>query len=552
MKIALTFFAFLFITNTYAQVFENFEPHHYSEPERLGTFNNELVFFSNYTGPTSTNNNIGIEPCITGGTVASSSYIKNICLTISCFFSSLTLAEWGQLNNQLYFPTAGPNGTEPYITDGSIQGTQLLKDINPSGDSNPKYFFTFNNKLFFQADNGTNGIELWVTDGTSTGTTMLKDINPSGSSEPHSFIVFQGKLYFTANDGTNGAEIWVTDGTSAGTNIHTNIFTNGSSNAWGYTEYNNELIFWATDGTTTEPQLWKTNGTAGNKTKLANTYPFPQIGHYNEKSFTLYNGKLYFQAKDTADGFEPWYTDGTAAGTGILKDIFPYNNNCNFPSRYIVYNNKLYMNVKNIYWNLYVSDGTEVGTVSFNSLDNGIKLSKSANSMTVYNNKLYFFGLDSSGGKGLYESYGLPSNTQIIKPAGAVDSLFNYTSGRIQKANGALYFGANYDAHGEILWKYSTPAVVSTKDITKEYSNIKISPNPASDNLHIEFLKRSSEKYNLIITDLLGKSIIKSTLQSGTTQSNIDVSNLVSGTYICNIYNNKGRIMERTKIVVLR
>jgi ELWxxDGT repeat protein len=42
----------------------------------------------------------------------------------------------------------------------------------------------FNGTLYFQVDDGTNGTELWKTDGTETGTTLVKDINPTGFSQP--------------------------------------------------------------------------------------------------------------------------------------------------------------------------------------------------------------------------------------------------------------------------------------------------------------------------------------------------------------------------------
>src|SRR5690554_1787662 len=61
---------------------------------------------------------------------------------------------------------------------------ELVKDINPTGDSNPYSLTELNGKLYFRANDGTNGYELWVTDGTSAGTQMIKDINPTGSSYP--------------------------------------------------------------------------------------------------------------------------------------------------------------------------------------------------------------------------------------------------------------------------------------------------------------------------------------------------------------------------------
>lgn len=102
-----------------------------------------------------------------------------------------------------------------------MAGTTLLKDINSGANSSYPYGFTeFNGKLYFRADDGTNGSELWVTDGTVVGTSLFKDINPGvGSSSPYGFTEFNGKLYFKADDGANGYELWVTDGTVAGTTL---------------------------------------------------------------------------------------------------------------------------------------------------------------------------------------------------------------------------------------------------------------------------------------------------------------------------------------------
>jgi ELWxxDGT repeat protein len=36
-----------------------------------------------------------------------------------------------------------------------------------------------------------------------------------------------------------------------------------------------------------------------------------------------YNGTLFFSAKDQTDGTELWKSDGTAAGTVMVKDIYP-------------------------------------------------------------------------------------------------------------------------------------------------------------------------------------------------------------------------------------
>ena len=52
-------------------------------------------------------------------------------------------------------------------------------------------------RLYFTATDGVAGFEMWVTDGTEAGTTMVKDLNPSGYSNPRNFVNANGTLYFT-------------------------------------------------------------------------------------------------------------------------------------------------------------------------------------------------------------------------------------------------------------------------------------------------------------------------------------------------------------------
>src|SRR5690554_7569292 len=69
----------------------------------------------------------------------------------------------------------------------NAQTFEMVKDIHPTGGSNPNYFTELNGKLYFQANNGTDGMELWVTDGTESGTQMVKNISLSGGSHPRYF-----------------------------------------------------------------------------------------------------------------------------------------------------------------------------------------------------------------------------------------------------------------------------------------------------------------------------------------------------------------------------
>lgn len=84
---------------------------------------------------------------------------------------------------------------------------------------------TVDGEAFFFASDPVSGSEPWVSDGTSEGTRLLKDIMPGpGNSSPtplfeHAFVAFNGLVYFAANDGVSGLELWRTDGTEAGTEL---------------------------------------------------------------------------------------------------------------------------------------------------------------------------------------------------------------------------------------------------------------------------------------------------------------------------------------------
>src|SRR6266568_4804899 len=179
----------------------------------------------------------------------------------------------------------GGRGIELWKTDGTANGTSLVKDINlgagnsfPGGSGLfPSEFVFFNGAWFFSADDGT-GPELWKSDGTPGGSTVrVKDIRSGAGSSPRGFTVFNNFLYFSADDGVSGRELWKTDGTEANTvlvkDIAPGVGTVGgisgplSSSPSDFTVFNNALYFSADDGVTGR-ELWKTDGTEANTVRV--------------------------------------------------------------------------------------------------------------------------------------------------------------------------------------------------------------------------------------------------------------------------------------------
>ncbi len=191
---------------------------------------------------------------------------------------------------------------------------------------------------YFQADDGTNGYELWTSDGTKNGTKMLKDIHPEGSSYPSFFTVLEGKIYFTADDGSRGFELWCHDPATAQTYRAADINAGsvGSVPLW-LTPMNGKLYFSANDGADNRELFTYDPVTlafqpVGEINPGGSSYP-GYISMRNQPggnmseyatSMAVLNGELYFPAAANGSTFELWKTDGTTitkvttAGIGTL------------------------------------------------------------------------------------------------------------------------------------------------------------------------------------------------------------------------------------------
>jgi len=136
------------------------------------------------------------------------------------------------INGALYFTANdGKHGRELWVSDGTTEGTRMVKDIvhglrsafpatlptllSPSIDvpSLSPMFTAYNEEVYFV---GGYDRELWKTDGTADGTTLVKNINPIGSARIENLRVENDLLYFDADD-RFGMRTWSSDGTEAGT-----------------------------------------------------------------------------------------------------------------------------------------------------------------------------------------------------------------------------------------------------------------------------------------------------------------------------------------------
>jgi ELWxxDGT repeat protein len=431
-----------------------------SYPTDFTVLNNKLYFFA----IDEINDN---ELWVSDGTESGTQLVKDINPSGSSSggFRSLP-SDLTVFNNKLYFnANDGISGNELWVSDGTESGTQLLKNIrpgNPADGSNAFEFTELNNKLYFEANDGVNGRELWVTDGTESGTQLIKDISPGTRSSYISDVVkLSNKLYFSADDEINGDELWVSDGTESGTQLVKNIQPN-SENVYGsrpddLTVINDKLFFTANDGVNGK-ELWVSDGTESGTQLVKNIQPNSDSGYdgSNPDNLTVFNNKLYFTADNGVNGQELWVSDGTENGTQLVADInssgqaFPGNFD-----RFAVLNEKLYFTADNGIngSELWVTDGTESGTQLLKDLNLGSE-SSFASDFTVFNNKLYFNADDGVNGIELWVTDGTTAGTQLV------DDIEPGSSGSFPRdlivVGNELLFTADTETTGRELFKLTT------------------------------------------------------------------------------------------------
>lgn len=441
-------------------------------------------------------------------------------------------------NNQLYFfADNGIDGRELWTSDGTLAGTMMVADLAVGGGSSNSGFINFivyNGELYFDANNlGTStGKELFKTNGTSSGTLLLSDINPISSSDPSQLYVFNSKLYFSADDGTNGRELWFTNGTSASMAFDLNL--SGSSTPTYLMEYNGELYFSAASSTLFE--LYKTDGSS--TTQLT----FTALPGNGPQNMIVANNKLIFQYGTSTSGIELWSSDGTVGGTGILKDINPGTAD-SYPlyDRY-VFNNVLYFSADDGTngTELWKSDGTSSGTTMLKNI-NPVTYSNPGK-FIEYNGSLFFIADEGGHGYELWKSNGTSAGTIKVTPP-AFDVLSNPLSSGIPMvvANNILFFNGYYDTRGRELFKYSEPITSGLEET--EINHMLIYPQPASENIDIEFNLANENCLVLSICSLTGEEVFKTGSINGQQGYNhislTDMGTIAPGMYILSIFDYK-------------
>lgn len=278
------------------------------------------------------------------GTFAGTAMVRDIAVPGGALVSSLTRAR----DRLYFFANDGTHGQELWTSDGTAGGTIMPRDVNPvvrqGGYATGRWLTAAKRSVYFAANDQVHGIELWTSDGTTDGTRLVKDISSAGGSRPTNLVFAQATLYFVANQD----ELWRTDGTELGT-VMIHKF---ASPIGGLVKANGIIFFrlgtqlWKTDGTPDGTmmvkeigsggpmvnvqgtlfltnadaehgaELWKSDGTPEGTVLVRDIHP---TGSSAPACLTALKGKLFFDAEDGTHGSQLWQSDGSPEGTFMVS-----------------------------------------------------------------------------------------------------------------------------------------------------------------------------------------------------------------------------------------
>jgi ELWxxDGT repeat protein len=274
------------------------------------------------------------------------------------------------------------------------------------------------------------------------------DLGVSGASLLDSFAT-GNVLYFKGTSNESGLELWRSDGTRAGTTIVKDIWPGPDGGLSGlrpsfWRAADGTLLFAANDGVH-GVELWRSDGTPAGTMLVKDIRPGAVSAMASDLPIHFANtsGLTFFLLSNQ----ELWRTDGTAAGTVLVKTISPTHearggellgaNGTLFVAGYV---NNTYALLK--------SDGTAAGTVTIKALPGP------ARRLTNVNGRLFFFTpLTRPSGDvvQLWSSDGTEAGTLSLAELQHVDGLFPWMDGPVV-SSGRLFFTATTAAAGNELW----------------------------------------------------------------------------------------------------
>ena len=227
------------------------------------------------------------------------------------------------------------------------------------------------------------------------------------STYPAYFTRVGNEVAFFGRTRENAAVLCYSDGTAQGTRlVHSFPLHYDDHNTTTMFGFGSQLLF-TRHRIDTGFELWCSDGTDAGTRLLRDFLPGPASGLPGPTVFVEFQGLVWFAAADPAHGLELWRTDGTEAGTQLAADLWQGPTGSGITAIEVAGGRLFLLAGDGAYGReLWVSDGTQAGThmvadLSMNSdisnlmaIGSGVVFSTSER---TYGNELFFSDGTSAG-----------------------------------------------------------------------------------------------------------------------------------------------------------
>jgi ELWxxDGT repeat protein len=258
-------------------------------------------------------------------------------------------------------------------------------------------------EAWFATPESDGSTAVWRSNGTPEGTVRVLTLPDKLALQDIHFVRAGGRVFFASRQ-TSGLQLthlWASDGTAAGTSPLT--AEDAHLIIGEIRDLGNAAVFLALDQDAQTDNLWISDGTPAG-TRRVRVFPLQDGSRFapmRPHSLTPFDGRLFFAAWDPEHGFEPWSTDGTEAGTVLVKDIHPAGSS--YPEGFTIAGDRLFFSAADSAHGveLWQTDGTEAGTEMVQDIAPGL-LSAYPSQFAVVNGRLYFAADDGTTGLELW------------------------------------------------------------------------------------------------------------------------------------------------------
>jgi len=209
--------------------------------------------------------------------------------------------------------------------------------------------------------------------------------------------------------------LYTTNGTSAGTNSYASLKVRIDTSVQ-YVIMNNKIYFTGIDVGTADHELWVTDGTEAGTQLVKDIYSGATSSQ--PRSLFVFNNAVYFFAKTASDGVELWKSDGTTGGTTEVKDI-----NSGTADSYDDTYTSFFANNNILYFDandgtngveLWKTDGSGSGTVMIKNINAGAN-SSNAENFAALGTEVLFSATDATNGTELWKTDGTTTGTVLVQ-----------------------------------------------------------------------------------------------------------------------------------------